>query len=298
MRVVLLVLAAGCGRIGFDADPRGDAARPCTTWGPFGAPARLDAALQTTGDEWDASEVAGGTDIIFYAFRTGTMGAAIWESRRASPTDAFPAATVLVDTADNDVEPALTEDGLTMISARLTSTAPGDLLESHRAALGQPFTGFAPLALDTAADEEGPWLSADGLRLVFASSRGATGMLDLYETTRASLAAPFAAPRELAEIDSTVDEASASLSADALDIYFSSLRSGGPGGADIYTAHRPSIDQPFGSPALVPELSSARDDVFPHISRDGSTMYLNYDTLTAGGGGQNADLFAATRPCL
>jgi hypothetical protein len=65
---------------------------------------------------------------------------------------------------------------------------------------------------------------------------------------------------------------------------------------DIYTAHRPALDQPFSTPVLVPELSSARDDNGVRLSRDGKTMYLNYDTLTSGGA--NADLYSATRTCL
>ena len=124
-------------------------------------------------------------------------------------------------------------------------------------------------------------------------SRGGTGGLDLYETTRASLTAPFDPPRELAELDSPQDDATGSLSPDGLEIFFGSIRAGGLGGQDIYTARRPSLDQPFSSPTRLTQLSSPMDDVSPRIASDNQTLYFEYDTSTSGGG--DADIWISTR---
>ena len=35
---------------------------------------------------------------------------------------------------------------------------------------------------------------------------------------------------------------------------------------------------------IVPELTSPRDDIGTRLSSDGATMYLNYNTVTAGAG--------------
>jgi Tol biopolymer transport system component len=69
-----------------------------------------------------------------------------------------------------------------------------------------------------------------------------------------------------------------SLSADGLNLYFVSDRSGalgGPGDQDIYLTRRRSINDDWGVPERVPEpVSSTFFDVTPAISRDGKTLYL------------------------
>jgi hypothetical protein len=101
---------------------------------------------------------------------------------------------------------------------------------------------------------------------------------------------------ELAEICSPQDEYAPALSTDGLEIFFASNRPGGKGGFDVYTSRRPALDQPFAPPTVVTEVNSALDDVGPRISSDGTTLYLNYDSITAGGG--DADMWTATRSCL
>src|SRR5262249_9154499 len=132
--------------------------------------------------------------------------------------------------------------------------------------------------------------------LVWSSGRDGGPGDSLWESVRASSFAMFPAPHELLELgDASHKNWNPSLSADGLDILWSSDRAGGRGGFDIYTAHRPARDQPFGAPRLVPELSSQLDDIGAHLSADGATVYLNYAANTGGG---NADIDTATRTCM
>src|SRR5262249_11745420 len=135
------------------------------------------------------------------------------------------------------------------------------------------------LAISMSGDESA-WMSGDGLRLVFASTR--SGGLQLWEATRATRQVDFDAPTMLAPLSGAGQIGSPTLSPDALDIYFCSSRPGGPGGLDIYTAHRAAVDQPFAAPVLVPELSSPLDEWGIRLADD-ATMYLDYDTSYMGG---------------
>ena len=296
MRWVVPVLLIGCGRIGFD--PHSSDAPPACTLGDFGAPVRLAGPVNSSSDDWNGTPARGGLDLFMHSFRAGGQAAAPWEARRASTSDPFdtPVLIAELDTAGMDAEPTPTEDGLTLVFVRVGGATLSDLYQAQRPALDQPFGAPVALSVDTANAEEGPWLSADGLRLIFASARGGTGMLDLYETTRTSLTAPFDPPRELSELNSPQNEATGSLSPDGLEIFFGSIRAGGLGGQDIYTARRPALDQPFGAPTRLTQLSTPIDDVSPRIASDNVTLYLNYDTQTAGGA--NADVWISTRPCL
>jgi Tol biopolymer transport system component len=189
----------------------------------------------------------------------------------------------------------VSDDGLSIVYCVQTGDIQ-DLERSKRTSTAEPFDPpDAVSELNTPTFNECyPWLSGDGTRLLFASDREGKGS-DIFEVTRADSTSPFGAPVELSDIDSNEGDRKASLSADGLDIYFSSNRPGGNGGYDIYTSHRDAIGEAFSTPTIVMELSSTMDDDGARLSRDGATMYLNYNSDTLGG--QNASLDVATREC-
>jgi WD40 repeat protein len=286
---VALVLGA-CGRIGFAPAP--DA--PVCTFGAFAAPVRLAAAVQSPQDDWGPTPTRGGLELFFYSFRTGSIAGDLYYATRPS-LDADFGAALRVDelaTDADDGSPTLTDDALVLVFQRA-----GDLFEATRPAPDTAFGVTAALAIDSTTADGDPFTSADGLRLVFASSRIGPDQhgLDLFEATRPARGAAFGQPVELAALDTDVDDFSPTLSADGLEIFFASRRAGGPGGADVYTARRPALDEPFAAPVLVPELSSARDDVGLRLAADGTTLFFDYDALTMGGA--NADLWTAVRSC-
>jgi hypothetical protein len=73
------------------------------------------------------------------------------------------------------------------------------------------------------------------------------------------------------------DDENPSLTADLLEIYFSSDREGGEGDYDLYVARRASADDAFGEPANVSELSSEEFESSPSVSADGLTLWFGSD---------------------
>lgn len=85
------------------------------------------------------------------------------------------------------------------------------------------------------------------------------------------------------------------VSADGLELYFTSDRAGGVGGSDVYRATRPSPAAAWGAPALVAELSSPNDETQPSLCCGDLVMYLG--SSRAGSLGSN-DIYRATRTSL
>jgi hypothetical protein len=57
----------------------------------------------------------------------------------------------------------------------------------------------------------------------------------------------------------------------------------------------PDLATPRSTPVRVDELDTVMDDVGPCLSRDGTTIFWNYDAVTNGG---NSEIYYATRTCL
>ena len=304
------MIAAGCGRVAFDphgdagsagsADAARDAAPPCT-WTAFSAPARLPGPIQSAIDDWLPTPTDGGLEMFMHTYRAGTL-AEIWAASRPATNVDFGAASQvseLTTGTSQQFDPTLTGDALRIIYAdNMGNTF--HLYEATRASPTGTFGAAVELAnvnSGTAALDWNPFVSADGLRLVFTSQRAGNSIDQIYESTRPSLAAAFAAPTRHDELAvAGHNQWTPTLSADGLDIFYASDQTGGPGNYDVYTAHRPALASPFGPASLVPELSSSGDDIGMRLTSDSTTIYFNYNAITAGGG--NADLYVATRACL
>lgn len=122
--------------------------------------------------------------------------------------------------------------------------------ESTAAAWSSP----APVAalLDTASVESTPELSADGLSLLFSSTRDGGQGLDVWITTRATRTSGWEGPVALAELASPDDDFSASLSADALVVVLARPS----GNRDLFIATRTSIADPWSTPMPIVELNT------------------------------------------
>ncbi|HEY1553852.1 MAG TPA: hypothetical protein VGF94_03405 [Kofleriaceae bacterium] len=295
MRVLACLVLAACGRVDFAArfDARADGAPPPCTWSAFAAPQKLPAVVQSPVDDWYPTPTVGGTQLFFYSYR-GTGFATIWHA----PTDPYDVAVEEseLDSGTDLKFPTLTDDGLDLIYGGKPPL--WQIFETTRAAISDMFAPAAQIPeLASTNNDFAPWVSADGLRLVFSSDRGGTGSISAFETARATRTSAFAAPVELGELGLlSPDNAifpGATLSPDALDIWVTKLEVDGH--YHIFTAHRAAIDQPFAAAVPVPELTSLTDDGGQRLSADGSTMFLNYDSVA--GGGTNADLWSATRTC-
>ncbi|MBC8473028.1 MAG: PD40 domain-containing protein [Planctomycetes bacterium] len=95
-------------------------------------------------------------------------------------------------------------------------------------------------------------------------------------------------------------EVSFVFSADGLEIYISSERSGGLGYIDMWRSTRENADNPWGLLVNVQEINSRYNEAFPCLSADGLTLYFSdwYNWNAAGdrpGGVGNHDLWMCTR---
>ena len=141
----------------------------------------------------------------------------------------------------------------------------------------------------------GPNTSSDGLTLYFVSDRpGGEGGSDLWAAQRATAIAPWSRPVNLgSNVNGRDMDASPSVSADGLELYFDSSRPGGQGEWDLWVTNRASLSSPWESPHnLGPPVNSAAGDGTPHLAADGLTLYFN--SWRAGGFGKN-DIWVTTR---
>jgi hypothetical protein len=104
-------------------------------------------------------------------------------------------------------------------------------------------------------------------------------------------------PRLVVELAAYARTNNATLTADLLEIYFTSTRDDND--FDIWTAARNSRYEPFGTPVKVRTLSSSRVDTGSAVSADGLTLWLGSDRRNGGGGGGGGngglDIWVSTR---
>lgn len=140
-----------------------------------------------------------------------------------------------------------------------------------------------------------PCLSWDGLTLYFSDCYpstyrpGGQGGADIWMTTRASRSAPWGTPVNAGvPISSSAHDVSPSLSRDGLTIVFTSERTGGCGAADLWMCMRPTVQDPWGTPAnLGPNVNSGYMDYGCALSADGLALF--FASARAGGiGGDDA----------
>ena len=124
--------------------------------------------------------------------------------------------------------------------------------------------------LNTAANEQRPSLSPDGLSLFFGSDRpGSVGTVehsDLYVIQRRSLDDAWGPPRKVEALSSVGDDNAITFSNDGRLIFFGSDRPGGCGGTDIWSARRtnPHDDFVWEAPVnLGCTINSSQDDDGP-----------------------------------
>lgn len=121
--------------------------------------------------------------------------------------------------------------------------------------------------LNTVRGDAAPSVSSDGLEIAFHSNRAGPDS-DIYLSTRTATNVPWSTPVPVAVVNSTVDDFDPGLSADGLQLYVTSARSGGHGGRDFWLAHRSSRSSDFGPPVNVRELNTDGLEEAPWISDD------------------------------
>jgi hypothetical protein len=153
----------------------------------------------------------------------------------------------------------------------------------------QPPRVISELDTEDVADDD-PSLSEDRLLLCFNSKRdGGQGKEDIWCTSRSDTAATWAKPEPVAVLNTEHRETGIALSGDGLSLWFSSDRQDSDTGLDVYTSVRASRAASWPAPVLVPELSSADDDLVSSVDERETLLFLarrvddddDYDVWTA-----------------
>jgi beta-lactamase regulating signal transducer with metallopeptidase domain/Tol biopolymer transport system component len=149
--------------------------------------------------------------------------------------------------------------------------------------------------INTSSGDAGPSISSDGLELYMDSDRpGGYGGWDLWIATRPTTNDPWGEPVNLGpSFNTSTHEAAPSISANGLELYYSSLQSGSP---DTWVATRATISDPWAEPVkLGPAVNSSSDDMGPSISADGLELYF---ASTRPGGLGRFDLWVTKRETI
>jgi Tol biopolymer transport system component len=143
-----------------------------------------------------------------------------------------------------------------------------------------------------------PRVTPDGLSLFFTSDRpGGYGGFDVWVTKRETIQDPWGQPVNAGPtINSADNEGCGSISADCLEFYIYSDRSGGIGNWDIWVATRETIQDPWSDLVnLGSTINSGNFDLGGNIASDGLSFFFN---SSRSGGSGSQDLWVSTRPTV
>jgi len=143
-----------------------------------------------------------------------------------------------------------------------------------------------------------PSISADGLELFYTApswQAGWTefGQADLWVSRRSSVSVDWSAPQNLgAVVNTPFHDTEPSISADGLELYFSSTRPGGYGEWNIWVTTRQTKDDPWQEPVNLGPTINSGDEFTPNISANGLVLF--FGSSRSGGYGES-DIWLTTR---
>jgi len=142
--------------------------------------------------------------------------------------------------------------------------------------------------VNSADNDSGPSISSDGLKLYFSSTRpGGYGEDDLWVATRPTTADQWGEPVNLGPtVNGPNWDYFPSISADGLELYFTSNRPGNHGFVDIWVSTRLTTEDDWKEPVnLGPPVNDTTWAESPSISTDGLALFFESDRT--GGVGHN-----------
>jgi len=131
-----------------------------------------------------------------------------------------------------------------------------------------------------------PWAIAALAPAALAACSGQTLTLGRF----APASYRFEVPQLVAELRTDMRTDNPTLTADLLEIFFTSDRSGN---GDVWTARRSTRSQPFVSPTPVSEVNTSTFETSSAISADGLTLWFGSDRPNGAG---TTDIWMTTRP--
>jgi hypothetical protein len=257
-----------------EVDCGGPSCAPCPC--AFGAPEPLGNP-NNAGSVW-APTLSSDGRTMYLSLTVPGFNEQVAVAARPDRGNTFGNLSILPSPVNTSTEgtPELSADGLSLyfFSQRFGGVGTRDLYVATRASTASQFGSVTVLSgLNSLQRDDRPWLSPDELSIYFSSQR-ASFTDDLWRATRSARTDSFGAATSVTELNSTGNDAGASLTQDGKLVLFASDRAGGVGGMDIYRATRASTSSPFSTPELVAELNSSADDFDVQLSADGQEVFF------------------------
>ena len=250
-------------------------------------------SLNTIADDERADLSPDELTIYFSSTRSGGLGGFdIYKATRASTTTPFGNITPVpgMNTTGDERGPRVTPDGLSLFAySRPSSTSPQHVMLATRSGTTLPFGGLQVIPkVDGTTDDVDPYILQNGNVLYFTSNRA--GNYGLYRSSK--IGGAFSPPTLVSGVDLDTGslENSPVVTPDELTLFFSSDRSGGAGGLDIYMTTRSTTADGFGEPVALTDLNTASIDTPTWISPDGCALYFSRAET-----GLGFQLYVATR---
>ena len=274
------VMAAGCGRLGFDASDAIDA-----PLGPFGQP-HLIPQFSSALPEAEPSVTGDGLELVFRR-RLPPANDDLFLSTRSTIADAWgdPVPMTELNTANAEGAPGIASDGLTLW---FSSNRPGgigaiDIYVTTRRDRASSWSMPLPVVeVDTTANDTKPCVSSDGL-VMFLDN--AAPLHQIKRSKRESPTSPWSFPELVSELDLAELEGGAQPFS-SLELVFSATLGGQ---WDIFHARRASPPEPYTVLEPMIELNTAFTEFDPWVSLDGHMVVFG---STRSG---NEELYEATR---
>lgn len=279
---------------------------PAQTFSPWSHTTNLGAGINSAARESCEFITNSGRSLYFASIRPDGSGSLdLYVAQRANATAEWGVPKNLgttVNSVDMDHLPFITPDGHSMLFASSRGNAAGlnDIYVSFRRNAADDFGWEAPVAIpeiNTASDDLAPWGYDDPatgrLVLYFMSDRpGGLGGYDIY-TAQQQADGKFSTPTLVTELSTAKGDSMPAVTADGREIFITSDRPGGFGSADIWSATRASVSEPWSQPVnLGAGVNTSAAEQRGGTWGDGTELVF----FSGRAGGQGGiDLYRATR---
>lgn len=178
-----------------------------------------------------------------------------------------------------DTDPTFTED---LTELYFMSDRSGDkrIWRSLRASADDAWgTPSIVEELNTAGENENPFVSNDGLTIYFFTDRDRT-ISAQWRSTRASRRDPWGAPAPVAGLVFGDDSSDVAVAVDPSEtLFILNSKPTGPPPYRLYRLERATAADPLSAPALMEDVVSESDEYDPDLRRDG--LFLAFDSTRA-----------------
>jgi hypothetical protein len=249
----------------------------------FGVPTNLGPTINSSADDGGPCFAPDGLSLYYYSFFQGLGIPTVRMTSRATTEEPWGEAVSLsVSDIPKGASLNFSSDGLSLYfdSFLLGGYGQVDLFVSKRATIDDPWSNPVNLGpnINTAANDMGSTITADGLSLFFQSTRaGGFGAEDIYVCTRATTSDPWGQAENLgANVNSSFVDAQPFVLPDGLTLLFCSDGPDGYGDWDIWMTKRNSKDDDWGVAVnLGPSINTEFGEAEPCISPDGKELYFS-----------------------